>query len=422
MATIVGTALPDVLLGTPGDDRIEGRGGNDSLFGLAGNDFLIGGAGIDDMTGGTGNDTYSVNIFEGDVVLFTNDDGATVAALVISLLGDLVEIEVNVDGLTQILTVPFAQLQSSDEVIENAGEGHDTVRSGVSYALDANVEDLVLTGNNAITGSGNGLNNLIVGNSVANKLNGGAGSDTLRGGAGDDTLAGGGGTDTMFGGTGDDTYTVNTEADLVIEQASQGTDLVVSSSSYTLSVNVENLTLTGSAVSGTGNGGANVIIGNGAANTLTGNELANALSGNSGDNEVRGEGGPDLLRGGAGSDSLHGGLGRDTLVGGIGADGFYFDTDVNGANVDLIEDFSAADDSIFLDLSVFSAIAGPGTLAPGAFHQGTAAADEDDRIIYDSATGNLSYDADGNGAGAAILFAQVTPGTTLSNVDFIAYG
>ena len=49
----------------------------------------------------------------------------------------------------------------------------------------------------------------------------------------------------------------------------------------------------------------------------------------------------------------------------------------------------------------------------------TVAADLDDRIIYDSVTGNIYYDADGNGAGTAVLFAQVAAGTALTNADFL---
>jgi hypothetical protein len=52
---------------------------------------------------------------------------------------------------------------------------------------------------------------------------------------------------------------------------------------------------------------------------------------------------------------------------------------------------------------------------------GTAAGDSGDRIIYDSATGRIFYDADGSGGGAKVLFAKVTAGTTLTNADFIGF-
>ena len=75
-------------------------------------------------------------------------------------------------------------------------------------------------------------------------------------------------------------------------------------------------------------------------------------------------------------------------------------------------------DLIVLDDAVFAGLAA-GALAASAFVAGTAAADAGDRVIYDSNSGQLWFDADGTGAGAAVLFAAVTPGTSLTNVDFL---
>jgi Ca2+-binding RTX toxin-like protein len=67
-----------------------------------------------------------------------------------------------------------------------------------------------------------------------------------------------------------------------------------------------------------------------------------------------------------------GGLGVDSLTGGAGADSFFFDTRVNGSNVDKIRDFAAADDTLALAQSIFTAIEA-GTLDASAFQLGTAA-------------------------------------------------
>ena len=177
---------------------------------------------------------------------------------------------------------------TGDVVTENANEGTDTVRSGVTHTLAANVENLTLTGTSAINGTGNTLNNLIIGNGAANTLNGGSGDDTLDGAAGADSL---------LGGTGNDTYVVDNTGDVVTESTNSGTDTVQSGVTHTLAANVENLTLTGTAaINGTGNTLNNLIIGNSAANTLNGG------SGN------------DTLDGAAGADSLMGGTGDDTYV------------------------------------------------------------------------------------------------------------
>jgi len=237
--TVNGTSSADTLYGASGNDTITGQAGNDILYGQSGNDTLNGGTGNDTMYGGKGDDIYVVD-------------------------------------------------STSDTITENVNEGTDTVQSSVTYTLGNNVENLTLTGTTAINGTGNALNNTIIGNSAINTLTGGAGDDYLDGGAGNDKL---------LGGLGNDTYVVDSTSDVITENANEGTDTIRSSVTLTLGNNLENLTLTGTtAINGTGNALNNTIIGNSAINTLTGGA------------------GDDYLDGGAGNDKLLGGLGNDTYV------------------------------------------------------------------------------------------------------------
>ncbi|WP_415405299.1 M10 family metallopeptidase C-terminal domain-containing protein [Tateyamaria sp. SN3-11] len=134
-----------------------------------------------------------------------------------------------------------------------------------------------------------------------------------------------------------------------------------------------------------------------------------------------GEAGADVLRGGKGSDLLDGGLAADTLTGGKGEDSFRFSTELGGDNVDTITDFSVGEDLILLDNLIFEELGSDGALSFGALHTSTTGVsrDSDDRILYDTDDGTLSYDADGSGDGDAIQFAQLSRNLDLSADDFI---
>ena len=95
---------------------------------------------------------------------------------------------------------------AGDRIHEGHGHGNDWVKSSVSHRLGANVENLVLVGEDDLNGIGNRLDNVLTGNSGNNVLKGGAGDDILRGGGGDDHLRGGAGNDWLRGGTGDDVF------------------------------------------------------------------------------------------------------------------------------------------------------------------------------------------------------------------------
>ena len=252
--TLLGTAnldgfgnwLNNTLRGNSGANQLGGGDGDDRLYGGNGHDTLAGGFGSDTLYGGGGNDLY----------LMTDEN---------------------------------------DDIVELGGQGIDTVQaSGVpSYALDLNVENLVLVGGN-IAGYGNALDNQITGTAGNNLLDGGAGADVLA------------------GLTGNDTYVVDTSGDTVVEGLDAGTDLVLSSIALTLAENVENLTLTGTAaINGTGN-----VLGN----QITGNNASNTLAGGSGNDTVIGAGGNDVLNGSNGKDVLNGGTGNDVMDGGGGTD------------------------------------------------------------------------------------------------------
>src|SRR5207249_3270847 len=88
------------------DNVLTGNSAANVLTGNAGNDTLDGGAGNDTLRGGTGNDTYVVDA-------------------------------------------------AGDSVTENANEGTDAVQSAITYTLGSNLENLTLTGTNAINGTGN---------------------------------------------------------------------------------------------------------------------------------------------------------------------------------------------------------------------------------------------------------------------------
>jgi Ca2+-binding RTX toxin-like protein len=145
------------------------------------------------------------------------------------------------------------------------------------------------------------------------------------------------------------------------------------------------------------------------------------LNGGSGSNQLSGSAGADTLDGGAGADTLVGNAGNDLLVGGSGSDQFLFNTALGSSNVDAISDYSSVHDTILLDDAIFAGIGGGGTnLAADAFTIGAAATTSAQRIIYNSGTGALLYDADGSGAGAAVQWATLTGAPLgISNTEFL---
>ncbi len=221
------------------DNILTGNSAANTLTGDAGNDTLNGGAGNDTMRGGAGNDTYVV-ANTGDVVTENASEGTdTVQSSITYTVGSNVEnltltgtSAINATGntLDNVLTGnsaantltgdagndtldggtgndtmrggagndTYVVANTGDVVTENANEGTDTVQSSITYTVGSNVENLTLTGTSAINGTGNTLDNALIGNGVVNTLTGDAGNDTLDGGAGNDSLVGGTGSDTYL--------------------------------------------------------------------------------------------------------------------------------------------------------------------------------------------------------------------------------
>lgn len=212
----------------------------------------------------------------------------------------------------------------------------------------------------------------------------------------------------LYGGTGNDTFIVTNANQIVDESRGGGTDIVKASISFSLADpkhtvgTIENLTLTGTA---------NL--------SATGNNAANVLTGNDGNNSLNGGKGNDRLLGGLGNDKLIGKGGADILTGGGGADSFIFDVKPSNSSVDKIVDFSsAAGDKLVFDDAIFTGL-NPSAFSAENFVVGTKALDAHDKLIYDKATGILSYDADGSGSGAAVHIADLYNSPTLHFNDLL---
>ena len=440
---VLAASLENVTLTGKAAINATGNAQANVITGNDGDNVIDGGAGADTMIGGAGADTYYVDN-SADKAIETAQGGGTdlVIASASFKLTDYA------DNLTLTGTADLSAGgnvignvitgNSGNNVIEGGG-GKDTLdgRDGSDLYVVSNtrdgfqgeIQDTGTTGTDEVrlsyTTSGysvfsdkdTGIERIVIGTgtgavadstgtaavavSAAKLLNaviilGNAGSNRITGTAFGDTIDGGLGADALTGGLGDDTYYVDDAKDRVIERALQGYDTVYATVSVKLAKSVEALVLTGSADL-YGTGGAD-------NNTITGNLGNNLLDGGKGD---------DVLIGGAGNDRLIGGQGADTLQGGSGTDVFVFaDKPVTGGPVDVIVDFNQGEsDRIELDKDAFRGLGRVlGTISADQFWSGTGVTqvhDSTDRLLYDTTTGNLWYDADGYGVAAPILIIQL---------------
>ncbi|MDX2307806.1 MAG: FG-GAP-like repeat-containing protein [Hyphomicrobium sp.] len=385
--TLSGNTNANSLFGNDGGNSITGAGGNDTMFGGKGNDtYVTDGSDLILENSGGGTDTVQssvtvtalANQVENLTLSGTGNTNGTGNSLVNTITGNSGNntLDGGTDALVDTLIGGGGNdtyvLRNGSDVIIDSGGASDTITSTITRSLAsyASVDKLILIGGD-MNGTGNALNNTIIGTVGKNILNGATGNDRLEGAGGNDTYVTDGG-------------------ETIVEGVNAGKDTVQSSVTMAaLAANVENLTLTGTGdIDGSGNSIGNIIVGN------------------SGDNIINGLGG------------------SDTMTGGSGADIFVFNTAINSsANLERITDFVAAADTIRLEntgVGLFNALSA-GTLTAAAFKANATgvATEADDRIIYNTTNGNLYYDANGSVAGGSQLFAVLTTKPTITNADFV---
>jgi Ca2+-binding RTX toxin-like protein len=393
-----GDASGDVLLsveniiGSAFDDTLTGNSLANILTGGAGNDVLNGGTGADTLIGETGNDTYVVD-------------------------------------------------NTGDRVIENPGEGVDTVRATISTTLAGDVEILTLVGSGNLNGTGNALDNVIFGASGKNVLSGLDGNDQLYGADGDDILIGGSGSDRLDGGNGVDAASYAASAAGVSVSLQDGTGHGGDAEADTL-VGIENVT--GSAFNDffEGNDAANRFDGGAGVDTVSyehsgagvtvslsisaqssaGDASGDSLSsieniiGSAHDDSLLGNSLANILNGGAGNDTLNGWTGADTMIGGMGDDTYV----VENTGDRVIENPGGGIDSVRATISyTLGDNVENLTLLGSGNYRGTGNAG--DNVITGNAASNVLSGAGGNdtltgGAGNDSL----SGGTGNDRFDFAA--
>ncbi|WP_225028950.1 S8 family serine peptidase [Xinfangfangia pollutisoli] len=445
--TLAGDAGANMLWGGGGHDNLFSREGADSLYGGDGNDTLTGGAGADRLDGGAGTrdraqytdatagvraDLLSpgsnTGFAAGDTYVGIEDlNGSNFAD---TLLGDA--------GVNMIWGGTGNDLLYSREGADSlyGGDGNDTLTGGAgadrldggagtrdrAQYTDATAgvrADLLSPGSNTGFAAGDtyvGIEDLN-GSNFADTLLGDAGVNMIWGGTGNDLLYSREGADSLYGGDGNDTLTGGAGADRLDGGAGTRDRAQYTDATAGLRADLQSAGTNTGFAAGDTFVGIEDLNGSNFADTLLGDSGANMIWGGTGNDILYGRAGADTLNGGDGSDTLGGNEGNDVLTGGAGADFFVFDRALGASNVDRISDFLAADDTIRLEDAVFTAI-GLGALAGSAFTIGAAASTAAHRIIYNQGTGQIFYDADGAGGGAAVLFATLVPGTSLSASDF----
>jgi Ca2+-binding RTX toxin-like protein len=406
-----GNELPNAITGNAAGNRLTGGEGNDTVKGGAGNDLIFM---VEEFSGSSvnpGND--AIDGGDGiDGVRFAFGDVSSADAVVLDLAAG-----------TYSVSGPSGSASGTLTSIEQAGGtfGNDELRGtdGPNLLLGGGF------GSDTIFGFGG--DDFIEGGSGSNLLSGAAGNDTMWDGLGADTIDGGDGNDVVHVTASDDTVNAGAGNDEIglgfafTGPNSYGNDLFDGGSGNdTLSfeeargaivVDLAAGTLTG----GTGSGGTDSVSFTGIENFIV------EFSDGTWADRISGSSAANMLTAAEGNDTLDGRAGNDSLEGGEGADQFFFGATPGAANADLIIDFASASDKIVLDGGAHANSGPSGNFSAGdarfwSSASGTAH-DADDRVVYNASNGQLWYDADGNGAGAAQLIATIGGAQTLAATD-----
>jgi len=444
---VAGTTTSDTLEGGAGNDVLQGDAGNDTLNAGDGSDTLIGGGGNDSLNGGAGSDRYVIGVGNGSDTI-TDSAGTDVLELRVTQYegfgfyrsGFDLKIRGSVSDLTTVknfTTTGYIEFLEYKK-IDAGATGTYAIAKG---ATGTSGNDWVAGTTSSDTLEGGAGNDVLQGDAGNDTLNAGDGSDTLIGGGGNDSLNGGAGNDRYIIGIGNgpDTITDSAGTDVLELRAPQyaglglyrsGTDLKIRGSGSELAT-VKNFTTTGYIESleykktDAGSTGTYVIAkaatGTSGNDWVAGTTGSDTLEGGAGNDVLQGDAGNDNLQGGLGNDVINGGSGNDTLIGGQGKDVFAFTSTPNsGSNVDKIQDFTIGEDLLRFESTVFGELGSPGALQSSAFWKGVGVSqghDSDDRILYDTSSGKLYYDADGGGSIAAVQVALIGTSTHV-NLDY----
>jgi Ca2+-binding RTX toxin-like protein len=464
---INGTAGNDVLTTLPTASTVNGLGGNDAIYSGAGNDTLDGGGDADtiDWSFATGALNVTLNAAGGGSATaagigsdtFSNFENMSGGSAGDTLTGNASDNVLRgrggndtLNGASGTDTIDWSDATAGITAWLGANGNGTTTAAGIGTDTYSNFENMI-GGSAGDLLTGNSLANVIDGRAGNDRLYGGGGADTLNGGlpnsldvdlidggAGDDTVNGGGGADILRGGLGADTInggeggdnirgggdddTINGDAGFDRYLAGEAGDDTVNGGAGNDRIDggSENDTLNG-------DGGTDFITGGTGNDTIDGGDGDDGaglgiLRGEDGDDTISGGAGIDRLEGGNNNDRLIGGLGDDRLLGGADQDVFVFTLPSEGN--DLVRDWTAADDQIEIDASAFGGGLAAGPLAANRLvvAAGAVANQAFGQFLYDTTTGQLSWDDDGTGGNAAVAICILLNGGaivgTLATADF----